>query len=126
MYLDFLHGVHIVCFKDDITIITTGETAGFLEKAMNDSLNMVAGWMDAHGLTITNSKSAALIFTTKSGFVKPTFEFNGNQKDKIRYIGVQLSSILGFKHIKVASDKSARTASALAWLMPNISGPMFP
>jgi len=43
----------------------------------------------------------------------------------IRYLGVQLSSVLGFrKHIQTVSDKSMRTASRLCRLMLNVGGPI--
>jgi len=42
MRLKYPQGVDIVCFADDAAIIATGHTTWLLEKAMNDSLQMVA------------------------------------------------------------------------------------
>lgn len=45
-------------------------------------------------------------------------------KDSIMHLGVELSSVLGFrKHIIKASNKAEKTGSALAWLIPNVGGP---
>lgn len=127
MRLNFPEGVHIVCFADDAAIIATGKSTQLLEQSMNDSLEMVAEWMDAHGLTISSSKSSAVMLTTKRGYVRPEFVLRGVRielKDSLRYLGIELSSTLGFKkHIEVVSNKATRTASAIARLMPNVGGP---
>lgn len=127
MRLDFPQGVHIVCFADDAAIVATGHTTRLLENAMNDSLSMVADWMDSHGLIISSTKSAAVMLTTKRGYVKPTFLYKGVQielREHTRYLGLELSLVLGFrKHIETASEKATKTASALSRLMPNVGGP---
>jgi len=88
---------------------------------------MVADWMLYQGLTISNSKPAAIMLTTKRVYVKPVFRIDNvviELKDSIRYLGIELSSVLGFrKHIEEASNKATRTASALSRLMPNVGGP---
>jgi len=44
-------------------------------------------------------------------------------KERIRYLGVELSRVLGFrKHIEKATDKTSSTASNLARIMPNVGG----
>lgn len=67
------------------------------------------------------------MLTTKRGYVKPVFHINGaviELSDSVRYLGIQLSSVLGFrKHVEVASEKATKTASALSRLMPNVGGP---
>lgn len=127
MRLEYPDGVHIVCFADDAAIVATGYTTMLLERAMNDSLQMVDDWMAVQGLTLSNSKSTAVMLTTKRGYVKPVFHINGAEielSDNVRYLGVQLSSVLGFrKHVEVVSEKAAKTTSALSRLMPNVGGP---
>lgn len=122
MRLKFPQGVDVVCFADDASIIATRHTTWLLEKAMSDWLEMVAQWMRSHGLTISNSKSAAVMLTNKRGYVKPIFRICNTTidlKESIRYLGVELSSVLGFrKHIDETSNKVMRTASALSRLMP--------
>jgi len=127
MRLEYPEGVKIICFADDAALVATGQTTYLLERAMNDSLERVAAWMAKHGLTLSSSKSTAVMLTTKRDYVKPTFRINGVEitlNDSVCYLGVQLSSVLGFgKHVETASDKAMNTVSALTWLMPNVGGP---
>lgn len=119
--------VKVICFADDAAIVATGHTTGLLEKALNDTLEIVSRWMTGHGLTLSPGKSTAVMLTTKRGYTNPQISINGDDillSDSVRYLGVQLSSVLGFgKHVEMASDKATRTASALARLMPNVGGP---
>jgi len=65
MRLDYSDGVSIVCFADDAAVIATGHTTWLLEKAMNDTLQLVAAWMRRQGLTLCSSKTEAIMLTTK-------------------------------------------------------------
>lgn len=64
------------------------------------------------------------MLTTKRGYDKAIFKIQGTVirlADDIRYLGVQLNSIIGYrKHIEVTSEKPTKTSSALARLMPNV------
>jgi hypothetical protein len=83
--------------------------------------------MAKYGLSLSVSKSMAIMLTTKRGYVKPIFRINGVEialSDSVHYLGVQLSSVLGFgKHVKTASGKAMNTVSALTRLMPNVRSP---
>lgn len=90
-------------------------------------MNMVADWMDSHGLIISSSKSTAVMLTTKRGYVRPTFKYKDvhiELCEHIRYLGVELSSVLGFrKHVGTVSEKPMKTVAALSRLMSNVGGP---
>lgn len=66
------------------------------------------------------------MLTTKRGYRKPSFKIDKTEirlADNIRYLVVQLSSVLGFKkHIEVASYKAMRSSSALGRIMSNVGG----
>jgi len=83
--------------------------------------------MEEQGLLLSSSKSLAIMLTTKRDYDKPTFKIGDTVielSDDVRYLGMQLSSVLGYrKHIEVAGDKGTRTAAALSRLMPNVGGP---
>jgi len=108
--LDYPDGVHIVCFADDAAIVATGHNTWHLERNMNDALQMVVAWMALQGLTISSTKSTAVMLTTKRRYVKPVIHINGTVielSDSVRYLGIRLSSVLGFrKHIEVVSEKA--------------------
>jgi len=103
MRLELPDGVHIVCFADDAAVVATGHTTWLLEQAMNGSLQLVSAWMKEQGLVLSSSKSLAIMLTTKRKYEKPKFKIEDNEiklSDNIRYLGVQLSSVLGYrKHI---------------------------
>jgi len=116
----------LVAFADDVAVVTTGQTAQILEEATNEALDAVCKWLEGRGLTLSKSKSEAVILTTKRGYEKPKLQIDGipiKVKDQIRYLGVEISQIRGFKkHIEKASLKATSTASSLARLMPNVGG----
>jgi hypothetical protein len=97
-----------------------------LETATNDALNRVAEWMTSAGLALSIRKSEAVILTTKKGYSMPKFSITGTRieiKESIRYLGVELHRVLGYKeHVETAAAKAHTTASALARLMPNVGG----
>lgn len=117
----------IIAFADDVAVVATGHTTALLEEAMNPSLNLVAGWMANMGLTLSVSKTEAIMLTTKRGYTVPRFFLEGEliqPKEHVRYLGVELCKKLGFgKHLKCAAEKAMRTINSLSRLMPNVGGP---
>jgi len=67
------------------------------------------------------------MLTSKRDYAKPIFMYKGVQIElckHIRYLGIELSSVLGFrKHIETVSVKATKTAAALSRLMSNVGGP---
>ncbi|KAL4108033.1 hypothetical protein QTP88_018291 [Uroleucon formosanum] len=102
----------------------TGQTTEILEAATNEALRAVSRWLDENGLTLSKNKTEAVILTTKRAYEKPRLQIDGipiEVKEKLRYLGVELSQILGFrKHIEKVSAGAISTASSLTRLMPNI------
>lgn len=63
-------------------------------------LEQVSDWMNTYGLTISVNKIVALMMTTKRRYRRPQLVLQGNTlelKGQMHYIGVELSSTLGFK-----------------------------
>lgn len=116
----------LVAFADDVAVVSTGHTTWLLETATNEALNRVAEWMTSAGLALSIRKSEAVILTKKRGYRMPEFSIAGTRieiKESIRYLGVELHRVLGYKaHVETAAAKAQTTASALARLMPNIGG----
>jgi len=116
----------LVGFADDVAVVTAGQTTEILEAATNEALRAVSRWLDENGLTLSKNKTEAVILTTKRAYEKPRLQIDGTPiqvKEQLRYLGVELSQILGYrKHIEKASAKAVSTASSLARLMPNIGG----
>lgn len=108
-------------------VIGTGHTSQLLELAINPSLMMVSNWMEEHGLKISHRKTVAIVMTSKRNFRDPVFILHNepiNLSRTVRYLGVELSSNLGFReHMLVVKNKASRTAGALGRLMLNVGGP---
>ncbi|KAL4097640.1 hypothetical protein QTP88_022383 [Uroleucon formosanum] len=117
----------VIAFADDVAVLATGHTTALLEAAMNQSLEAVARWIADRGLTLSVSKTEAIMLTTKRGYTKPRFLLENTQltlKEHVRYLGVEFSSKLGFgKHLECAAVKAKKTITSLSRLMPNIGGP---
>lgn len=120
-------GVRLVGFADDLAVLGTAHTTELLEMAVNPALVMVAEWMAENGLSVSVAKTKAIMLTSKRGYRRPGLILQGTQlalSDHIRYLGVELSSNLGFRrHIQVASDRASKTTAALSRLLPNVGGP---
>ncbi|CAI6351686.1 unnamed protein product [Macrosiphum euphorbiae] len=120
-------GVRIIAFADDVAVVGTGWCTEVLEVSINAALKQVSDWMSRNGLTISINKTVAMMMTTKRKYRHPQFVLLDDTlelKGKMRYLGVELSSSLGFKeHIQMARNKALRTTVALSLLMPNVKGP---
>jgi len=121
------NGVQKVGFADDIAIVGTAHTTDLLEEAMNPALVIVAEWVNNNGLSISVAKTQAIMLTNKRAYRKPNFRLQGTLlelSDHERYLGMELSSTLGYKtHLSLASGKAEKTATALSRIMPNVGGP---
>lgn len=116
----------LVAFADDVAVIATGQDVHALEYEMNNALESVSEWMDEKGLKLSVQKTEAIMLTSKRGYAEPTFWLRGEGiqvKDQITYLGVKLCKTLGFRaHLMEVAAKAARTASALARILPNVGG----
>jgi len=118
---------NIISFADAVAIIATGRSTTYLEEAMYSTLTLIADWMRDNNLSLSTTKTVAVMQTTKRGDDLPTFHIDGTPieiKDHIRYLGVELSRKRGYKtHLETVAAKATNTAAALTRLMPNVGGP---
>lgn len=117
----------LIAFADDVAVVATGHTTALLEESMNPSLDAVSRWMSKTGLTLSVSKTEAIMLTTKRGYTQPRFYLEGEMlqlKEHVRYLGVEMCRKLGFrKHLECAAAKATTTIASLSRIMPNIGGP---
>ncbi|CAI6368752.1 unnamed protein product [Macrosiphum euphorbiae] len=81
----------LIAFADDVAVVATGRTTALLEESMN--MNAVSRWMAKSGLTLSVSKTEAIMLTTKRGYTQPRFFLEGEMlqlKDHVRYLGVEV------------------------------------
>jgi len=116
----------LVVFADDVAVVTTGHTTRILEDVTNNAPAAVTEWMDRAELSLSVEKTEAIILTNKRGYERPDFRIRGTSieiKDQIRYLGIELHRVLGFRaHIEAAASKALSTSQALSKIMPNVGG----
>lgn len=126
--MDVPPGVQLVGFADDLAVVGTGATGALLEEAVNPTLVAIDGWMRSRGLELAHQKSEAIILSRRRAFVPPQLTVGGHPiplRDRLRYLGVILDKRLTFAaHVETVAGKAARSATALARLMPNVGGPV--
>jgi len=120
-------GVHLVGFADDLAVVGVASTGQLLEDAVNPVLRAIDLWMRSKGLELAHHKTEAVILSRRRAFVPPRLEVGGHAIEMVkdlRYLGVRLDSKMSFnEHIAFVAKKATVSATALARLMPNISGP---
>lgn len=116
----------MVAFAGDVAMVATSHTSRILEDVTNNALEKVAEWMERVGITLSVFKTEAVMLTAKRGYVRPNLAIRGERveiKDQIKYLGLELHRVLGFKaHLEASVRKAQTTALALSRLMPNLGG----
>lgn len=114
-------------FADDLAVIGIARTGPLLEVALNPTLAAIDDWMSRRGLQLAHHKSEAVLLTNRRAFAPPRLVVGGHPIDlakSLRYLGVILDRHLTFSpHIEAVAKKAARSAVALARLMPNAHKP---
>lgn len=103
----------MVAFANDVSVITTGRTIQILEEVTNRALEVVVNRMKDNDLELSVWKTEAIVLTNKRGYVKPSSmmkDFRIRPQEQLRYLGVELHRVLGFKrHIVMAAAKTQST-----------------
>ena len=110
--LNECEGIKGVGFSDDLAVLINGIDESTLSDLMQQALNKAQPWLSKYGLTISPSKSVAVMFTNKRTWTKHPIEI-GRQpipfKKEVKYQGVILDSKLsGTSHVKHKIGKAKR------------------
>ena len=126
-----LEGIHIICYADDIALISTGPDLPDCINRLQRGIDAVEQWAAAHSLGMSHSKSEVLLLTQKRkyysivesapklclGATPIPFAFGA-----VRYLGVWLDQKLSWnEHIKIKTAKVRRllmkaiTATGSLW-----------
>lgn len=101
----------LVVFAGDVAVIVSGKNTQILEKSTNNTLRKIASWMEDKGLALAAHKTEAVVMTTKRGYEQPSFVLNGvtlNPKEKLKYLGMELSTRLGYRDHLNSSNQGQR------------------
>ncbi|CAB0036930.1 unnamed protein product [Trichogramma brassicae] len=121
------HGVRIVGFADDITVVTVAGTTYEVEDLLSRAIARVCDALWGLGLETADHKTEALLFSRKRRLETITIEVGDcfiASSPCIRYLGIQLDARLTFNdHLIAASEKASKVAGALSQIMSTIGGP---
>lgn len=108
----------MVTFAEAVAVITTECTIQILDEVTNWALKIVADWMEDNGLELSVHKTEVIVLTNKRCYIKSSFIIKNvciQSQEQLRYMGVELYRILGFKkHIVKAAAKIHSTALLLS------------
>jgi ribonuclease HI len=101
--------VYVQAYADDIVLMSRGFDLGTIRELMEGAYVCVANWAHECGLTLSSSKTQAIVFTRKRKWVWHPFYLDGVSVElvsQVRYLGVTLDSKLNWlPHIRERSRK---------------------
>ena len=125
--LNELDGLMGIGFSDDLAVLINGIDTLTLSDLMQQALNKAQPWLTKYGLSISASKSAAVIFTNKKKWTQHPIKIGGESilfKKEVKYLGVILDSKLsGTSHVKHKIGKAKRHLMAYHYAISKKYGP---
>ena len=102
--LDGFNGIKAFGFADDLALVINGIDESTLSNLMQQGINRAKPWLLKYGLSISPTKSVAVMFTNKRKWTKYPILIDGEIipfKTEVKYLGVILDSKLsGTAHVK--------------------------
>ena len=109
-------GVSMVAFADDVALVVVAKAVEELEYLGDAAIEVVAGWLFRHGLTLAAEKTEAVVIarTKKRSYATFTVEDKKIRSvDKIKYLGITIDARMSFKeHLLNVGLKASNVARA--------------
>ncbi|XP_066908977.1 uncharacterized protein [Halyomorpha halys] len=125
--LTMLEGATVVGFADDIVVVVAAKNLEEVTLIANQAVVTVRGWPSSVGQQLADHKTEVLLVTSRKHTESITVTFGRHEirsQSFLKYIGVMIDARLRFNvHAEYISAKSAKVASFLPRLMPNVEGP---
>ena len=125
--LNECEGIKATGFADDLTMTANGIDESTLSNLMQQALNKAQPWLLKYGLSISPSKSVAVMFTNKRNWKEYPIKIDGEIipfKKEVKYLGVILDSKLsGTSHVKYKIGKAKRHLMAYHYAITKKYGP---
>lgn len=119
-------GATAIAYADDLALIARGKTIEEVEEIAQDSINIIADWMKKSKLHLAPEKTEAVMLVKRHADREPAVSVMGHpvtMQKSARYLGVQLErGLTGVAHVKIVTEKAAKTATDIARLLPRTYG----
>ena len=127
--LNKIDGVTAPGFSDDLSMLATGKDETRLSEILEEALKVAKAWLEKYGLSISPTKSVAVMFTNKQdkNWKKRPITFEGQEipfKKEVKYLGVILDSkLLWTSHVNHKLGKAKRHLMAFHRAISKKYGP---
>lgn len=120
-------GCCVICYADDTLVISTSNRIFGAVVNVNLQLARVVRHIMELGLTISEVKTEAVLFTKKKLNIMPSIKVGDSSimvNESMKYLGIMIDRNWSFwKHFNYIEDKLNKVTRALNRLMPNLHGP---
>ncbi|EDW25093.1 GL24498 [Drosophila persimilis] len=121
------HGVHMVGFADDVTVLVVAKDLSVEETTCNQTIARIQQWLDLVGLELAPHKTEAVLVSSRKKVETANISVAGtlvSSKRASKFLGVLVDTRLCFReHLAYMGTKAATTNGALSRLMLNTRGP---
>ena len=125
--LNECNGIKAIGFADDLVILINGIDESTLSNLMQQAINKALPWLSKYGLSISPSKSVAIMFTNKRKFTTHPIYIRGAEipfKNEVKYLGVTLDAKLqGTIHVTQKIGKAKKHLMAYKYAITKRYGP---
>ncbi|XP_066909042.1 uncharacterized protein [Halyomorpha halys] len=120
-------GATVVGFAEDGVYVVAAKYLEEVTLIANKAVATVRGWLSSVGLQLVDHKTEVLLVTSRKQTGSITVTVGRHEirsQSCLKYLGVMIDTRLRFNiHTEYISAKSAKVASFLSRLMPNVRGP---
>lgn len=120
-------GCRIICYADDTLVVSTSNRVFGAVVSANIQIARVVRHISELGLTVSESKTEAVLFSKKRLNNMPSVRVGTSNiftGESMKYLGVKIDRLWDFRdHFKYVESKLHKVSRALNRLMPNLRGP---
>lgn len=111
-------GVYCQAFADDVVLVFSGHTIGWMEESANSTLETIVEWGVQNKLKFAAHKTNAMLLTKKLKYATPLLNMSGSRLNlvtEIKLLGLTIDRNLNFKaHVSANCKKAADIYKQLA------------